>query len=66
MASRGCGCGLDTGLVKVPAYCSLRTVEDAAAFEAEVNEVAGHRGGVEQRVWSEGYTDAELQHVFTV
>ncbi len=50
MASRGCGCGLDTGLVEVPASCSLRTVEDSAALEAEVYEDAGHRGGVEQRV----------------
>ncbi len=49
MVSRGCGCGLDTGLVEVPAS-GLRTVEDPAAFEAEVNEVAGHRGGVEQCV----------------
>ncbi len=50
MASRGCGCGLDPVLVEVPASCSLQTVEDAAALEAEVHEVAGHRGGVEQRV----------------
>ncbi len=49
MASRGCGCGLDAGLVEVPAT-SLRTVEDPAAFEAEIHKVAGHRGGVEQRV----------------
>jgi hypothetical protein len=49
MASRGCGCGLDTGLVEVPAS-GLRTVEDSAALEAEVYEVAGHRGGVEQCV----------------
>jgi hypothetical protein len=50
MASRGCGCGLNPGLVEVPDSCSLRTVEDAAALEAEVYEVAGHRGGVEQCV----------------
>jgi hypothetical protein len=51
MVGRGGGHGLLVGLVKSPGLVLL-AVEDPAFPSAEVHQVPGHSGGVEQRICS--------------